>query len=555
MSAYQVPRALAPTDLHLAGNEGVGPDPELLARLAALGPEPLRRYPDGAALRRQIAEGLSLEAEQVLLTAGGDEGIDRICRWAMREGGRAILPWPGFEMTRRYLENLPVEIDAVPWTEYEYPLEEVLAKVTPETRLIVVTSPNNPTGGVARAGALRQLAYAAPQAKLLVDLAYAEFADEDLTTAALEIPQAVIVRTFSKAWGLAGCRIGYLLSGVGNIDALSAVGGPYPVAAPSLALASERLRNEEHEMRRAVRQTRRRRQELYDTLAEIGWNPLRSDANFVTCQLADPLWARDALAGLGIAVRAWPGQDGMDSLLRIGCAPTEAGHERLLQALRIIAQPQALLFDLDGVLADVSNSYRQCVIETAALDGVQVSRAQIQSAKEIGGFNNDWVLTQALLAQAGVERSLREVTDRFEQIYQGTAQQPGLRRTESLIGGERTRVELKALAQRLPLAIVTGRPKADAERFLTEQGVRSCFQTVVALEDAPNKPLPDPLQLAMQQLQVSRAWMIGDTVDDVAAARAAGCLPFGFRSEAEPLLRAGAARVLTSLPDYTELLP
>jgi histidinol-phosphate aminotransferase len=554
MSAYTVPEAAAPTDLKLAGNEGIGPDPRLFEALQAAGTEGLRCYPSNQALQNALADRLELPANQVLLTAGGDEALDRICRWAMRAGGRAILPWPGFEMTRRYLALTSARVDTIAWSEHAYPIEGVLNAIQDATKLIVVTSPNNPTGGVARARDLSLLAAAAPNAVLLVDLAYAEFADEDLTAAALKIPQAVVVRTFSKAWGLAGCRVGYALGTANAIAALAAIGGPYPVAGPSLALAQAMLENGEATMQANVRASKQRREELFACLEQIGWQPRRSEANFVCCEPPDPLRARDALAGFGIAVRAWPELEGLGQLLRISCPSQDAEQARLLHALRSIATPQALLLDLDGVLADVSQSYRRCILETARGYGVEVDLADVQAAKEKGGFNNDWVLTQALLAEAGVVASLEEVTARFEAIYQGSPEQPGLRRTESLIGGDTTRACLQRLAQRLPLAIVTGRPRADARRFLDEQGIAASIQVLVGLEDAPNKPKPDPLQYALRELGVQRAWMVGDTVDDICAARAASCLPIGFLAKEAPLFRAGAAYVLTQIEELEALL-
>lgn len=555
MSAYSVPEAAAPTDLKLAGNEGIGPDPALFDALIGAGVESLRCYPSNRELGAAIATWLDLDAAQVLLTAGGDEALDRICRWSLRAGGHAILPWPGFEMTRRYLAMTAAKTELIAWENERYPIEEVLAAVRPETRLIVITSPNNPTGGVACADDLERIAAAAPQATLLVDLAYAEFADEDLTEAALAIPQAVVVRTFSKAWGLAGCRVGYTLGSPESIRALAAVGGPYPVAGPSLALAKARLESGLKAMQEGVRATKLRRAELADCLEELAWKPRASQANFVCCEPAKPILARDALAGFGIAVRAWPNQAGLTRLMRIGCPTSESDQARLLQALRCIAQPEALLLDMDGVLADVSRSYRNCILETARGYGVEVDLQQVQAAKEQGGFNNDWILTRELLARAGVDVSLEEVTQRFEAIYQGTASEPGLRRTETLIGEQSTRDCLRRLAQRKPLAIVTGRPRADAARFLQEQGIAEFISVLIGLEDAPNKPKPDPLILAMQKLGVERAWMVGDTVDDITAARAARCLPIGFRAPAPALYSAGAAWVLDQLEQVETLLP
>jgi beta-phosphoglucomutase-like phosphatase (HAD superfamily) len=95
--------------------------------------------------------------------------------------------------------------------------------------------------------------------------------------------------------------------------------------------------------------------------------------------------------------------------------------------------PEAILFDLDGVLADVSRSYRECVIATAAGYGVPVTPDEVARMKAAGNANNDWELTWRILGGKGVETTLEEVTARFEELYQGTEEEPGLRRTETLL--------------------------------------------------------------------------------------------------------------------------
>ena len=221
--------------------------------------------------------------------------------------------------------------------------------------------------------------------------------------------------------------------------------------------------------------------------------------------------------------------------------------------------PEAVLFDMDGVLANVEGSYRQATLETTRSFGVPVEREDLERAVLAGDANNDWILTQRFLAANGLEVSFDDVYERYQEFYIGTDERPGLRETESLL------VEpdvLQQLSKRVRLAIVTGRPRAEAEWFLEKVKVRDLFESVVCLEDGPNKPDPTPVLIAMVQLGVSKAWMIGDTPDDVRAAVAAGVLPLGIVAPgADPethtaaLEDAGAVKVLDSVASLLELVP
>ena len=548
---YAPVRSGCPVDLRLDGNEGRAPRLDLTGLLEGAGGDLLRRYPDRGPLERLLAGRLGLPAGGVLVTAGGDEGIDRLCRSYLDSGRNLVTTSPTFEMIPRYARLSGAEVRQTPWPGGAFPTEAVLDLVDARTGVIAVVSPNNPTGAVATAADLQRLAAAAPGAVLLVDLAYGEFADTDLGPAALELASAVVIRSLSKAWGLAGLRVGYAAGPPALLAPLRAAGGPYAVSGLSLRVAEAAL-NAEDQAADFIAEVKRERVLLQDDLQELGTEPQPSQANFVLAHCADPVWVRDGLAGLGIAVRLFRDAPG-PGFLRLTCPGQEDEFQRLRRSLRTVLAPEALLLDMDGVLADVSRSYRTAIVQTAARFGVEITAQEVAAAKRLPGSNNDWVLTRQLLADRGVTATLAEVTACFQDIY------AGLSTSEKLIPDPGL---LPRLADRLPLAVVTGRPRAEAEAFLQRVGLGGLFAALVCLEDGPGKPDPAPVNLALKKLGARRAWLVGDTVNDAAAARAAGVLPLGIvpPGEDDPgypdlLLTAGCGRVLSRLEQLEEMLP
>jgi len=556
IQAYRVPAHPAPLDLDLRGNEGAVPDEALFEALR--GAELLRRYPDAGPLERRLARRLGVDADRVVVTAGGDDALDRICRAVLEPGRRAVLPVPGFEMTTRYARLAGAEVVPVPWPGAAFPRQAVCDAIDADTGLVALTSPNNPTGAVASAEDLDALARACRRvgALLLVDLAYTEFAELDLCPQALALDNTVVVRTVSKAWGLAGLRVGYAVSSPEIAGWLRAAGAPFSVAAPSLALAHAALDQGDGPMEAFVRTVRQGRAELGRALQAAGCTVVPSQANFVFARSPRAAWLADGLAGLGIGVRAFPGSPDLADALRVACPPDAAATARVCAGLAAVATPQAVLFDMDGVLADVSGSYRAAIVQTAAAFGVQVDGADIAATKARGNANNDWVLTRELLAARGIDLPPTTVTEAFEARYQGTKDAPGLWTTETLCV---TPAWLAALAGKVRLGVVTGRPRRDARRFLDHFGIAALFQVVVTMEDAPSKPDPAPVLRALEALGIRDAWLVGDTPDDVRAARAAGVVPLGICAPGDtdpgPLLAAGAARILSVLTELEELLP
>ncbi|MEM9800334.1 MAG: histidinol-phosphate transaminase [Planctomycetota bacterium] len=376
--AYGPQKPLAPCDLWLGGNEGRPPQAlDVPFRSEALG-----RYPSTASLSRAFASKLGVEEANVLVTAGADDALLRIALAYLGAGREIVLPTPTFEMIPRYARVAGGTIVDVPWeADTPYPTDAVIAAVTPDTSVVAIVSPNNPTGAVATSDDVRRVAEAAPHALVVVDQAYAEFADEDLAPAALAQSNAVVLRTMSKAYGCAGLRVGFAIGEPDVLETLRAAGNPYPVAAPSLAAAERRLAANVGAIARIVREERRK---LAALLQDLGLRAAPSQGNFVFARSDRAVLIRDLVAGLGVGIRAFPGVPGLEDALRITCPGDPRDFERLTLALRCALAPDTLLF-ADG----------------AQLEGGDVIRERLASEYRIADIDGATDPAEALRASRG----------------------------------------------------------------------------------------------------------------------------------------------------------
>ena len=194
--------------------------------------------------------------------------------------------------------------------------------------------------------------------------------------------------------------------------------------------------------------------------------------------------------------------------------------------------PDVLVFDMDGVLVEVGQSYREAIRETVRhFSGQLVSHDVIQDFKNAGGWNNDWLLSQRLIADCGVNVEYADVVAYFNRIFLGK-NGDGLITRERWVPAENL---LNRLSQRADLAIFTGRAKYEADVTLRRHADAVKFDPIVTDELVANpKPAPDGLELIKQHYPDKHLWFLGDTVDDARSARSAGVTFVGVSMKANP---------------------
>jgi histidinol-phosphate aminotransferase len=324
--------------LRLDFNENtLGCSPRVLERLRRLDLEQLAKYPEREPAEAKLADFLKVSATEVLLTNGVDEAIHLLCQTYLEPGDEALIVVPTYSMYRIYAMAAGAQVITVPLGEdFRFSLDSVRRRITGRTRLIAIANPNNPTGTVVPPEDLREIARQAPAAALLVDEAYFEFYGQTMLGGHREFVNVFVARTFSKAYGLAGLRIGVLVGHPEQMCSVRRVSSPYNVNAVALACLPDALADQDY-VEQYVNEVLEARTSLEHTLAASGIQFWPSQANFVLARVgssaADSAIFVDQMRRRGILVRDRSADPGCEGCIRITLGP-RAHTERLLQALQ-----------------------------------------------------------------------------------------------------------------------------------------------------------------------------------------------------------------------------
>jgi histidinol-phosphate aminotransferase len=307
-----VPGAVPPAGeraLKLASNENpFGPSP-LAIEAARLALADVNRYPEAGAptLRAKLAARHGVSPDQILVGAGSDETLYLLANTYLEPGRFAVMADPAYGIHRISALAAGATVTQVPCVDGVHNLTAMAAaaRAAGAQGALYVANPHNPTGTVVGADALATLVDGVPSDWLIVvDEAYVDFVEADLRASSLDLlgrhPGLVVTRTFSKAYGLAGMRVGYAIAAAEILEPVGRIRPPFNVSAPTLAAAAAALDDEAH-LARTVRETLASRAALGDALDGLGLRYLRSQANFVLVEDRDG-WPA-ALAVDAVSVR------------------------------------------------------------------------------------------------------------------------------------------------------------------------------------------------------------------------------------------------------------
>src|SRR5262245_50936724 len=292
--------------LHLNENTG-GCSPNVLDAIRRLKTTDISTYPSYTSLVLACAKYFDVDPDWVLLTNGLDEGIlmaaiGHISRAGIHDA-ETIVPTPAFDPYPNSTAAAgATSVRVPPNADLSFPTDAVIEAITPRTRMIFLNTPNNPTGQLIPIGDLIRISEAAPHAIVLIDEAYIEFGGESFLPQLARHPNVLVGRTFSKAYGLAGMRVGIVIGQPPALDPVRAVTLPFNINVIALAAVQAALADTEFLPRYAA-QVDQSRQRLYAACRRLGLRYWESAANYVLVQIGETAPFIDALAARKIHVR------------------------------------------------------------------------------------------------------------------------------------------------------------------------------------------------------------------------------------------------------------
>ncbi len=474
-------------------------------------------YPQEDSLIESLAEYFKIDPKYFLVCNGSNEAITLILEAFITEGDRVLIPFPTFSVYYLLLQIKGAIAEKICYDkDLNFPVDEFLEKAKINPRLIILVNPNNPTGDMLDRQTIEKILTNAPNSLLVLDEAYVHFAKEELWNLVLTHENVIVLRTFSKAYALAGHRIGFAMSNPATMEQVKKVSLPFRINYFSLMAAQIALNDENHfrQILATVKDEKTKMQDFFDSL-NIKYLP--SETNFLLVKTG--VWSKEIFSNLyskEIMVRHQGSNPMLKNYLRISMGTPEE-NTKFRSEFKKIWENKLLVFDMDGTLIDVDLSYIKSIKDTVAhYSNDEISADEIDEIRNMGGYNCDWDLTEYALQQRNITIDKQELIDKFESYYSEN------KKSEKWL---LPIADLQKINEEIPLAIFSGRPNKDIEYALDFFGVKELFSWEIGQEDTGEKSKPSGygLSLLKEKSKAELIVYVGDTVDDILASLDANC--------------------------------
>lgn len=559
LKGYTIPSKVKDCVLKLDSNENLyGASPKVYEALKKMGQNEISLYPAYGELREKIAEFNRFETDNIKVTDGADEALNGIIQAYMGQGDLLLTLKPSFEMPVIYAKITGGSVAEIPYEDnFTFPLDAFNCYLADErVKVIYLATPNNPTGTVISPEILAKILSKSRNKAVIIDETYANFYGESFKGVVRKFDNVFIVRSFSKDFALAGLRLGYVISSKENIQVLDKVISPYSVNAAAVVAGLEALKDFKYFLN-IKGEISRSKIKLTKLFTSLGCKVYPSEANFLLINCGQKFeYLTELFERNNISVKTFGDNEKLKNHIRLTIPP----ENKLALVEDTVKLRHSVIFDMDGVLVDATQSYRVAIADTFEyFTGVKVSQEKIQEVKNMGGYNNDWDLTEYLLRSVGSDIEREKIIDQFQKIYWADGK-GAINNEEILVDIEL----LKKLKTKYNMFIFTGRLREEAEYTLDRLGIKDIFVDIITTSDIPEgKGKPDPygLDLIKKKTLFDKIFYFGDTIDDIQCAESADVIPIGVLPPQDKkdflknkMYEKGAVMVIDSLADINKVL-
>ncbi|NPA15147.1 MAG: histidinol-phosphate transaminase [Deferribacteres bacterium] len=327
--------------IKLASNENpLGPSPKAVEAIRRAA-EKVHRYPEGGCyyLRKKLSAFLGVGEENLVFGNGSNEIIEILMRTFLAPGDEVVYAWPAFVVYKLISQAMGLSAREIPLKDMRHDLEAMADAVTDRTKMVFVANPNNPTGTAVYTDEVERFLERIPDDVIVVfDEAYYEFADQkrfpQLKDRAVEgYKNLVLMRTFSKAYGLAGLRMGYCITSPEIADYMNRVRQPFNVNLLAQEAAIAALEDQEH-VKKTVELANEGKAYFYSEFEKMGLEYVPSETNFVLVKVGDGRRVFEGLLDRGVIVRSMEGYS-LPEYIRVNVGLVEE-NERFIKELKAL---------------------------------------------------------------------------------------------------------------------------------------------------------------------------------------------------------------------------
>ena len=502
----------------------IGPSPLVLKAIEQIKSHEVQYYPAYGELITSIASNSGVSTEMVLPTNGADEALSFVIQAFIDQEDEILTVNPSFVMSKIYARQTGCTYTEVPYQEkWVFPIDEFLSKINAKTKLIILTSPNSPTGELMSGSDIDKILEKSAHSLVIIDETYANYLNKTYVDYAKKYNNVAIVKSMSKDFAIAGLRLGYIIANPQIIEYITRIASPFSVNISAAKAGVAALQDKAH-FEFVKQETKKAKECLIEILKPFAQTIYPSGTNFMLVDFGEKAqYVEYKLNKAKIKPKFYGQTPHLENCSRMTIPSPDKCHliKDALQSRPVLA------FDMDGVLIDTTNSYRMAIKNTFEFFAKkELSFEEIQNAKNLGGLNNDWDLTEFLLKQAGVNIAKNAIIDKFQGLYWGNSGD-GFIKNEKLIISE---LELRELSKSYEMVIFTGRPRQEALFALKEHNLEGIFGYLIGHEDVPedkHKPHSYGLNKIIEITAPTEIYYLGDTADDMISAKNAGAIPIG----------------------------